>query len=71
MTRRLQRLGHDVVSRTVERALNSTAGAAMPQMRTEVLAFHRRTAVVDLLVGSALFRRRFVGREPGSRAAWT
>ena len=68
--RRLRRLGHETVSRTVERVLNSTAvrHASLPRVRPEVLAFHRRAPVVDLLVGSAVFRRRFVTREPGGHA---
>ncbi|MBA2254525.1 MAG: membrane dipeptidase [Chloroflexi bacterium] len=68
MTRRLERVGHEVVSRTVERVLNSTANAALPTVRPEVLAFHDRATVVDLLVGSAVFRREFVTRQPGGHA---
>jgi microsomal dipeptidase-like Zn-dependent dipeptidase len=66
----LRRHGHVTLSRTVERVLNSTAIAAahLPRVRPDVVAFHRRVPVVDLLVGSAVFRREFVTRQAGGHA---
>jgi microsomal dipeptidase-like Zn-dependent dipeptidase len=40
--------------------LNTTSRGPLPEVRPEALAFHRDHVVVDLLLGSALFRRRFV-----------
>jgi hypothetical protein len=37
-------------------------------VRPDVVAFHRRVPVVDLLVGSAVFRREFVTRQAGGHA---
>jgi membrane dipeptidase len=59
---------HEAVSATIERLLNTTPGRPLPHIRPEVMAFHRQAAVVDLLVGSALFRRRFVTRQEGGHA---
>jgi membrane dipeptidase len=66
--RRLDRAAHEVVRSTVERYLNTTSDGPLPPIRPEVLAFHRDHPVVDLLVGSALFRRRFVTGTGGGHA---
>lgn len=66
--RDLNRQGHEVIRATVERVLNTTSGAPLPAVRPEVLAFHREVVVIDLLVGSALFRRSFVTRQRGGHA---
>jgi membrane dipeptidase len=65
---RFARIGHEVVRSTVERTLGTTSRAPVPPVRPEVLAFHRNETVVDLLVGSVLFRRGFVGRQRGGHA---
>ncbi|HET7676543.1 MAG TPA: membrane dipeptidase [Candidatus Limnocylindrales bacterium] len=50
-----------LISQAADRILNTTA-AAPPPVRPEVLAFHRSLPVVDLLVGTVLFRRSFMRR---------
>jgi microsomal dipeptidase-like Zn-dependent dipeptidase len=49
-----------IVSRTVDRAVNRTALPGRLSAAPEVIDLVRRAAVVDLLVGSALFRDSFV-----------
>jgi len=51
-----------VVSRTVDRALNTAVAGNVPVVRPEVMSFHRRIPVVDLLVGTVLFRSGFLRR---------
>jgi len=46
-----------VIDRLADRALNRTVGEPPPPIRPEVAAFHASTPVVDLLVGTLLFRR--------------
>ncbi len=50
------------LSRIVDRLVNTTAARTVPVARPEVVEFHRRIPVVDLLVGSVLFRRQFLDR---------
>jgi microsomal dipeptidase-like Zn-dependent dipeptidase len=51
-----------VIDRVVDRALNRTVRSGPWPVAPEVAAFHRGLTVVDLLVGTALFRRSFVAR---------
>lgn len=66
--RRVVRAAHHVVSRTVERTLLSTARQALPPIRAETLAFHRSVPVVDLVLGTPVFRREFVTQQRGGHA---
>ena len=51
-----------MIDRLVDRALNRTARHDPVVMRPEVAAFHGATPIVDLLVGTPLFRRSFLRR---------
>jgi microsomal dipeptidase-like Zn-dependent dipeptidase len=51
-----------LVSRAVDRLLHTVALPPPYEVRPDVLAFHRSVPVVDLLVGSVLFRRGFIAR---------
>jgi membrane dipeptidase len=51
-----------VIARVVDRLLNTMAVAGPCPVRHEVAAFHGSIPVVDLLVGTVLFRRGFLGR---------
>ena len=46
-----------MIDRLADRALNRTVGWALPPVRADVAAFHVSIPVVDLLVGTLLFRR--------------
>ena len=46
-----------MIDRLADRALNRTVGRPLPAVRAEVAAFHASIPVVDLLVGTLLFRR--------------
>lgn len=48
-----------MIDRLADRALNRTVGPPTPPIRAEVAAFHASIPVVDLLVGTLLFRRSF------------
>jgi membrane dipeptidase len=50
-----------VIDRLADRALNRTVGSPLPPVRPDVAAFHETMPVVDLLVGTLLFRRS-IGR---------
>ena len=50
-----------VLSRTVDRVLHTTAASARP-LDPEAAAFHRSVPVVDLVIGTALFRPEFLRR---------
>jgi len=47
-----------MIDRLADRALNRTARRSSPAVRPEIAAFHAGLPVVDLVVGSVLFRRR-------------
>jgi microsomal dipeptidase-like Zn-dependent dipeptidase len=51
-----------VIDGVVDRALNRTLRAGPWPVAPELAAFHERLTVVDLLVGTALFRRGFLPR---------
>ena len=51
-----------MIDRLVDRALNRTVRAGPWRVPPEVADFHERQTVVDLLVGTALFRRGFLPR---------
>jgi len=51
-----------VIDRAVDRLLNRTVSHGPFAVRPEVAAFHAAMAVVDLLVGTPLFRRSFLKR---------
>ncbi len=51
-----------MIDRLVDRSLNRTSGSPLPTVRPDVAAFHASLPVVDLLVGTALFRRTFLRR---------
>jgi membrane dipeptidase len=51
-----------VISEIVDRVMNRVALRGPHAVRPEVLEFHRSLAVVDLVVGTALFRREFLVR---------
>lgn len=51
-----------MIDRVVDRLLNRTVRRGPFAVRPEVAAFHAATPVVDLLVGTPLFRRSFLGR---------
>ena len=46
-----------MIERLADRALNRTVGRPLPPVREDVAAFHASIPVVDLLVGTLLFRR--------------
>ena len=48
-----------MIERLADRALNRTVGRPLPPVREDVAAFHASIPVVDLLVGTLLFRRAF------------
>ena len=50
------------ISRIADRLLNTTAQRGSWEIRPDVLEFHRSIPVVDLLVGTALFRPAFLDR---------
>ncbi|MGI8703893.1 MAG: dipeptidase [Candidatus Limnocylindrales bacterium] len=51
-----------MISRLTDRALHGVALHGPGEIRPDALAFHSRIPVVDLLVGTVLFRRRFLSR---------
>jgi microsomal dipeptidase-like Zn-dependent dipeptidase len=51
-----------VIDRLVDRALNRVVRPGPWPVAPDVTAFHARLTVVDLLVGTALFRRTFLAR---------
>jgi membrane dipeptidase len=51
-----------VISQIVDRVMNRVALRGPYAVRPEVLEFHRSLAVVDLVIGTALFRRDFLTR---------
>lgn len=53
-----------MIDQLADRALNRTARHALPAVRPDVAQFHAAIPVVDLVVGSVLFRRDF-GRRLG------
>ena len=48
-----------MIDRLADRAVNRTVGPPLPPVREDVAAFHASIPVVDLLVGTLLFRRAF------------
>ena len=52
-----------MIDRVVDRALNRTVRAGSWPVARDVAAYHAGLTVVDLLVGTPLFRRDFVGRQ--------
>jgi membrane dipeptidase len=51
-----------VISQIVDRVMNRVALRGPHAVRPEVLEFHRSLAVVDVVIGTALFRRDFLTR---------